>query len=64
VWSTITELYPVHVSMLPPLGQAAVVEPQTEGKSDPERMRVTHVTGIIAYKQHGPLSTLHWVAKC
>jgi len=65
VWSTNIELYPVHISsLIAPAGQASVIEPQTERRDDPERMRITRINGIVAYKQNGLLSTLHWVCKC
>ena len=45
-----------------PEGQALVNEPQVSDVS--ERYSVERLTGIVAYKQHGPMSTLHWVARC
>jgi len=47
-----------------PIGQTLVAEPQTERKDVTERYSVQRITGVVAYRQHGPLSTLHWVAKC
>jgi len=44
------------------VGQVLLVEPQVEDVN--ERYSVQRITGIVAYKQYGPLSTLHWVAKC
>ena len=65
MWSSPIELYPVHLSStLAPSGQALVIEAQTERVDVTERMRVQRIPGIVAYKQHGPMSTLHWVAKC
>ena len=64
MWSTPTELYPMYVApVLAPSGQVNVIEPQTEGRAE-VRYSVQRITGIVAYKQHGPMSTLHWVAKC
>jgi len=46
---------------LAPAGQTHIIEPKTD---DHIRYSVQRITGVIAYKQHGPLSTLYWVAKC
>ena len=46
---------------LAPAGQGHIIEPRTENN---ERYTVQRITGIVAYKRHIPLSTLHWVAKC
>jgi len=63
MWSTIGEVYPVYVSAtIAPVGQVLINEPQTTDVT--ERYSVQRITGIVAYKQHGPMSTLHWVAKC
>jgi len=43
-------------------GQALVNEPQVEDVS--ERYSVQRITGIVAYRRHMVVSTLHWVAKC
>jgi len=63
MWSTPAEVYPIN-PVFAPVGQTLVVEPRTERKDVTERMSVQRITGIVAYKQHGSLSTLHWVAKC
>jgi len=47
-----------------PVGQTIVAEPQTSQREVTERYSVTKVTGIVAYTDRGPMSTLHWVAKC
>ena len=60
MWSTIGEVYPVFA----PVGQTIVAEPQTERKDVTERYSVTKVTGVVAYTDRGPMSTLHWVARC
>ena len=62
MWSSVTEIYPVIAPLYAPVGQVLLVEPQVEDVS--ERYAVKRITGVIAYKQYGPLSTLHWVAKC
>jgi len=50
------ELYPIHLSsIIAPSGQRYVIEPQVE---------IRDVTGIVAYREQGPLSTMHWVARC
>ena len=49
-------------STIAPAGQVLIKEPQVPDVT--ERFSVHHITGIVAYKQHGPMSTLHWVAKC
>jgi len=65
MWSTVSEMYPVFVPLAQaPSGQTLVVEPQTSYNDVTERFSVHRITGIVAYKQHGPMSTLHWVAKC
>jgi len=63
MWSTVSEVYPVFMPTAP-IGQTLVAEPQTERKDVTERYSVQRITGVVAYRQHGPLSTLHWVAKC
>jgi len=62
MWSTIGEVYPVF--MPAPVGQTIVAEPQTSQREVTERFSVAKVTGIVAYKDRGAMSTLHWVAKC
>ena len=62
MWSTIGEVYPVF--MPAPVGQTLVAEPQTSQREVTERYSVAKVTGVVAYTDRGPLSTLHWVAKC
>jgi len=62
VWSTIGEVYPVF--MPAPVGQTIVAEEQTSQREVTERYSVTKVTGIVAYTDRGPMSTLHWVSKC
>jgi len=62
VWSTIGEVYPVF--MPAPVGQTLVAEPQTSQREVTERYSVAKVTGIVAYKDRGAMSTLHWVARC
>jgi len=47
-----------------PIGQTLIAEPQTERKDVTERYSVAKVTGIVAYKDRGAMSTLHWVARC
>lgn len=63
MWSTVSEVYPVFMPAAP-IGQTLVAEPQTERKDVTERYSVAKVTGIVAYKDRGAMSTLHWVAKC
>ena len=63
MWSTVSEVYPMYVSpTVAPEGQALVNEPQVEDVS--ERYSVQRITGIVAYRRHMVVSTLHWVAKC
>ena len=47
-----------------PIGQTLVAEPQTSQREVTERFSVAKVTGIVAYTDRGPMSTLHWVARC
>jgi len=47
-----------------PVGQTIVAEEQTSQREVTERYSVTKVTGIVAYTDRGPMSTLHWVSKC
>ena len=59
------ELYPIHLSsIIAPSGQRYVIEPQVEIRDVTERLRIQRVTGIVAYREQGPLSTMHWVARC
>lgn len=62
MWSTIGEVYPVF--MPAPVGQTIVAEEQTSQREVTERYSVAKATGVVAYTDRGPMSTLHWVAKC
>ena len=48
--------------IIAPPGQVLVNEPQAQ--DDVERYSIAKVTGIVAYRDRGPMSTLHWVARC
>ena len=63
MWSTVSEVYPVFMPAAP-IGQTLVAEPQTSQREVTERFSVAKVTGIVAYKDRGPMSTQHWVARC
>ena len=64
MWSTVSEVYPVFMPTAAPVGQTLVAEPQTSQREVTERFSVAKVTGIVAYTDRGPMSTLHWVARC
>ena len=57
MWSSPVELYPVHITPLPPSGMAYVVEPQvTRNKEYMIVQPISKPYEVNAY------STLHWVA--
>ena len=57
MWSSPLELYPVHITPLPPVNMAYVVEPQVIREQD-----YMIVQPISKPYEVNAYSTLHWVA--